>query len=644
MKKTITILILGMVLLIAFSLQAQTMNYKTGYQFPTEAQDSVLCGLRSVRGVDYHPDPIGNGVAAFTATNYTGHGFFHVFKAAGDDSLELVYTSPPMDSAYGSTSPRFAKWGDMDNDGNIEIIVAMDKNGIFIFEWDGVADSWNFGTEPARVIADNNTYPVDSVGTYARTEYLEVNDFDNDGQNELIFAVNAKNYLFDRYYIFSIDGEYSPGDPGFSSINREAMYAKSAGPFAVYGGGSPYAMIGANLDGIGNPEIIIHPWNYGNVTPLRVTGENTYELADTTGGNHYYYSTHPTDAVSLGGGTAFDIDKDGREEIYIPLYSAGTGTILMIHYEEGDDLSKIDSSNVFKLDVSSVYSSGSLYGRAGYGDYDSDGKPNLYFAGRQKEYIVSSEFDATMGDKTDPASWTHEIIYTGLELDSKIFVKIEITDSAGVIDTVKTLQSEDEGTMTIKLFGMFTDFDKDGYEDIIMPTQTWLDSVDNLKYIWLNDTAYTVYDTSYAGTDSMKIDTIDYAYSIYDTTSYKTIEPNRISIRMLESSVPNGIRAKDLTIITPDKYVLEQNYPNPFNPTTSIEFYLPINKKISLTIYNALGQKVKTLINNEMIKRGSHLKEWDSTNSAGVKVASGMYIYELKFGNFTLSKRMMLLK
>lgn len=97
-------------------------------------------------------------------------------------------------------------------------------------------------------------------------------------------------------------------------------------------------------------------------------------------------------------------------------------------------------------------------------------------------------------------------------------------------------------------------------------------------------------------------------------------------------------------VITAKDYKLEQNYPNPFNPTTTIKFYLPINKQISLTVYNALGQKVKTLINNELLTAGEHAVQWDGTNNSGQKVASGMYIYELKYGNFKIQKRMTLLK
>lgn len=615
MKKTFTTLFLALMLLMAFGLQAQTMDYKTGYQFPTADEDSVLNGLSSIRGSDYNANPLGDGVPGFAVTNYNYNGSIHLFKNAGDDSMELVWSSPALDSLGGGSHPRFVKFGDMDNDGIIELIAGFDRNGILIYEWDGVAGSWNFGDAPARVIG-SPVYPVDSVGSYVNIEFMDIGDYDGDGQNELSVATNANNYHFDRYYIFSIDGSFSTGNPGFSSVKREAMWAKSDGEFAAYGGGSPYAMIGANLDGTGNPEILIHSWNYGNVTPVRVTGPDTYVLADTTGGHQNIYANYPDDCVSLGGITTYDIDGDGRDEVYIPLYSAN-GLVEMVHYEEGQDLAHIDSSNIFMLTPNGSASGRfDFFGRAGFGDWDNDGKPNLYFAARHGNYIMSAEFQG--GDKTDTTNWTYETIYDGLDLDQDIYSAMEITDSAGTADTTFSLQAETEGTIAFKISAFKTFFDNDKYEDIIMPSQAWKDSIDVTKRAW-NGTSY-------------------------DTTEYKIVEPHRIALRMLESSEVNSIKAKDLTIVLPSDYKLEQNFPNPFNPTTKIQFYLPINKRISLTVYNALGQKVKTLINNELLTKGTHFSEWNGTNNAGVKVATGMYVYELKYGNFTKHKRMMLVK
>lgn len=98
-----------------------------------------------------------------------------------------------------------------------------------------------------------------------------------------------------------------------------------------------------------------------------------------------------------------------------------------------------------------------------------------------------------------------------------------------------------------------------------------------------------------------------------------------------------------LTGALPDEYALEQNYPNPFNPTTSISYQLPEAAKVSLNIYDMSGQLVKTLVDEEQ-SADSYIISWDATNKAGSKVANGIYFYKLRAGNFTQTRRMVLLK
>ncbi len=85
-------------------------------------------------------------------------------------------------------------------------------------------------------------------------------------------------------------------------------------------------------------------------------------------------------------------------------------------------------------------------------------------------------------------------------------------------------------------------------------------------------------------------------------------------------------------------YKLEQNYPNPFNPVTNIKFYLPVAGKVNLTVYNMLGQKVATLV-NENLNAGYKTVTFDASH-----LASGVYVYVLKAGDVKLSKKMTLIK
>ncbi|MDH3939218.1 MAG: SBBP repeat-containing protein, partial [candidate division Zixibacteria bacterium] len=88
----------------------------------------------------------------------------------------------------------------------------------------------------------------------------------------------------------------------------------------------------------------------------------------------------------------------------------------------------------------------------------------------------------------------------------------------------------------------------------------------------------------------------------------------------------------------PSHFVLHQNYPNPFNPTTEIGFALPRACHVSLNIYNVLGQRVTTLL-NERLEAGHHFQEWHANGAA-----SGVYFYRIRAEDFVQTKKMMLLK
>lgn len=88
----------------------------------------------------------------------------------------------------------------------------------------------------------------------------------------------------------------------------------------------------------------------------------------------------------------------------------------------------------------------------------------------------------------------------------------------------------------------------------------------------------------------------------------------------------------------PVKYELFQNYPNPFNPSTKIRFTLPKKTEVTLEIYNVIGEKVEELLNSTL---NSGVHEIEFSNS---KLASGIYYYKLKSGDFVKIKKMILLK
>ncbi len=89
---------------------------------------------------------------------------------------------------------------------------------------------------------------------------------------------------------------------------------------------------------------------------------------------------------------------------------------------------------------------------------------------------------------------------------------------------------------------------------------------------------------------------------------------------------------------TPASFTLAQNYPNPFNPSTVIEYYVPQTSRVTLKVYNLLGEEVAALVNQTM-QRGAHQATFNASS-----LPSGMYVYQLKSGLYTESKKMLLLK
>jgi hypothetical protein len=93
----------------------------------------------------------------------------------------------------------------------------------------------------------------------------------------------------------------------------------------------------------------------------------------------------------------------------------------------------------------------------------------------------------------------------------------------------------------------------------------------------------------------------------------------------------------------PQEFSLSQNYPNPFNPETEISYDLPKESHVKLSVYNIKGQRVKILV-DKIQAAGHKTVTWDGTNEQGDRVASGVFFYRLEAGEFTATKKMVLLR
>jgi photosystem II stability/assembly factor-like uncharacterized protein len=127
-------------------------------------------------------------------------------------------------------------------------------------------------------------------------------------------------------------------------------------------------------------------------------------------------------------------------------------------------------------------------------------------------------------------------------------------------------------------------------------------------------------------------------YSFTDAGLASGIYNYRIKQMDFDGSYKYYQLEQEVEIGTPVSYDLSQNYPNPFNPTTKINYSVPADGFVNISVYNVLGEKVTNIVNS-LQKAGSYEVTFDATN-----FASGMYLYRMESGDFVSVKKMMILK
>jgi uncharacterized protein (TIGR02145 family) len=138
----------------------------------------------------------------------------------------------------------------------------------------------------------------------------------------------------------------------------------------------------------------------------------------------------------------------------------------------------------------------------------------------------------------------------------------------------------------------------------------------------------------------LKITHIDYLYTWIQWDSVS--KGNGYSVRCLKDAsagVNDPTNGKQI----PSRMELNQNFPNPFNPSTVISYQLPVSSKVKLSIYNVLGQKIKTLVNTFQ-NAGEHSLVWDATGNDNNPVSSGVYFYCLQTDKMSFQKKMVLVR
>ncbi len=615
MRKLVTIiLVLSSVAL--FAQVEEIANFNTSSIDPADSNRAWEQNVNHVRTIHIAGDLDQDGKNEILATDYSLGGRVHVLEY-NEGILELVWSSPVREGQESGSTPRWVRSGDLDGDGNKEIIFSVNTDGadgeIQVWEWDGADNS--FGTQPI-IDFPADLFAAQGAGNFrTNREQGWVYDFDGDGVDELIMANRDQ-----KVYILSINGNA----PGFASWIIEAGLDSEA-----QSGGSWWQSLPVDYDGDGVKEIVNHYWNFNAFWSIEPTGPNAYTYPSGTNSDggvsgpiyFEYMKNINEDGVSFMGVHAVDVDGDGNEEIFGSNWVGGgssynyTATLVDVGGAEAAGVEVWNSQDQFTILKDSAWTEIGLesaeYWGNGVADLNENGTPELLLGGVPGTILTALEYNGS-GSIMDGDNYTAEKI----DIFSTLPGGYDHYDSSGVawIDTLfVATQYFIAKTATGDLTG-------NGKENVVLGYQTVPDSLEYTFYVWE-----------------------DSVFVIDSASAYMEFNTNAINVRVLEANA-TGVKQLDMKVISPNDYVLEQNYPNPFNPTTNIRFSLPVSKEISLIVYDMLGREVKTLLAGQELASGSYEATWDGTNNFGHKVASGNYIYTLKYGNFKKSVKMTLLK
>jgi len=123
----------------------------------------------------------------------------------------------------------------------------------------------------------------------------------------------------------------------------------------------------------------------------------------------------------------------------------------------------------------------------------------------------------------------------------------------------------------------------------------------------------------------------------------KDIEELKSAVNNAWYRISGQTQAEESQVRLPAKFVVFQNYPNPFNPSTTIKYDLPKRSRVIATIYDILGNHIKTIVNG-MQSAGRKSLTWNGKDKQGNNVTSGIYFYQIKAAGFSKTNKMIMIK
>ncbi|MEW6411958.1 MAG: FG-GAP-like repeat-containing protein [Candidatus Zixiibacteriota bacterium] len=527
--------------------------------------------------------------------------------AAVDDSVYVYYNNGS--GAFTSTRRYFfgdggeaLAVGKLDDDDNYDLAIGLNPG--------------NYGSAASYVALLFNTqgdgdfeYPAQSY-TNDGPQSLCMADFNHDGNID----VATLDWWNDSVLVLTGDGTGH-----FARFQITAV------------GNSPYEIVAADVDAQNQEDLII---GHSDATQNYIT-----VLLSRTDG-------------TFGAPATYACDLRPRGVFVGELNGSGLPDIATVN-STGATISVLFNNNNGTFAAATNYPVISAPGHSAIdgGDLDGDGSIDLVIP-NYTNHCVQAFFNNGSGDFSTSGNiaigdiyYPYQVCVNDLDSDGYADIIVGSYDSSEVCVIMNNGSGFDATQYYYAGYEQYeidvSDFDCDGNMDfVVLNTESYNFSV------FLGDGAGNFGEPMHYGItsdDSEGMAIADFNNDGYPDVAVSNYNHDNISVMLNRYTILTPVTEIVYGDPVPDKFMLRQNYPNPFNPTTTIAYSLPTRAEVRLDIYNLLGQRVRQF--DEGLKTaGNYELVWDGKTDNGRSVATGLYLYKITAGDYSESRKMLLIK
>ena len=629
---------ISVILLILVKLVFSQPSGENGFTLSTinNGEELGTDGQAVIGGFDIDND----GWGEFIVFSKQSDAEIKIFEATANNTYELRSSYDITGTVEIVANTRGLAFGNVDNDPESEIVVATGTNTYRVIILDVSTSDLSISAHPSGEAPSPTDNPV-GVGI--------LGDSDGDGNPEFVVGNIASS---NNIQVYEWNGS------GWTIVASTNFH-----------NGVSALQVG-NVDNDNEKEIVVlaDGGGYGIGIYHFIGGTTNSINVDGTINNNISISSPDNNVVTIG-----DIDQNGVNEI---VAAEMTNDKIYIYENIGGTTYDTDEPG-------GIYSLGNNPEALAIGDFDNDGKSEIFFSrsnfsGVGVKYIEftgnASDFSSgnfssavTIFDGIGSKDEVNSIAYIGgghKLLDKDLYRDIAVvTDPVNGNPEVYVLESSvEDNSLPIAL----TTFDAQSYNDKISLFWITESEIDNAGFeIVRSESRNGQYETiaSYVNnpnlqgqgnsTGTHRYEFIDENVSPGHTYWYKLVDVDFNGHKTFHGPISATVPMESNPIYTvssnlPKNFRLYPNYPNPFNPTTNLKFDIPdldhgAPVEVSLVIYNSLGEVVKEFYHGKL-PAGVYQAVWDGRNAQGVSLPSGIYYAVLRADYFSSTVKMVLLK